>query len=80
MPNLSRRYPVGSKLSAEQWKEMSSHWHAHLQRRITLLERLRDELDTCIGCGCLSLDKCPLYNPQDKLGQEGPGARILERG
>jgi len=73
------RYPAGSKLSAEQWHEMSSHWRSHLDRRITLLERLRDELDFCIGCGCLSLDKCPLHNAQDKLGQEGSGARILER-
>jgi len=73
------RYPAGSKLSAAQWRELSSHWRKDLDERITKLERLRDELDTCIGCGCLSLANCPLYNPRDTLGQEGPGARILER-
>jgi len=73
------RYPPGSKLTAAQWRELSTRWRKDLDARITRLERLRDELDTCIGCGCLSLTKCPLYNPRDKLGQEGPGARILER-
>ena len=42
-----------------------------------MLERLRDNLSGCIGCGCLSLDVCPLYNPDDVLADEGPGARIL---
>jgi len=73
------RYPAGSKLSAAQWRELSTRWRKDLDERITKLERLRDELDTCIGCGCLSLSNCPLYNPRDTLGQEGPGARILER-
>jgi len=73
------RYPPGSKLTAAQWRALSTLWRKDLDERITKLERLRDELDTCIGCGCLSLGNCPLYNPQDKLGQEGPGARILER-
>jgi len=73
------RYPPGSKLTAAQWRAMSSHWREGLNDRITKLTRLRDELDSCIGCGCLSLSRCPLHNPQDRLGQEGPGARILER-
>jgi len=74
------RYPPGSKLSAAQWRELSTRWRKDLDERITKLQRLRDELDTCIGCGCLSLANCPLYNPRDTLAQEGPGARILERG
>jgi len=73
------RYPPGSKLTAAQWRAMSAHWCKDLDDRITKLTRLRDELDSCIGCGCLSLSRCPLYNPRDQLGQEGPGARILER-
>ncbi|KXU37617.1 transcriptional regulator [Cephaloticoccus primus] len=73
------RFPPGSKLTAAQWRGLSSHWRASLDERITRLTRLRDELDHCIGCGCLSLDACPLHNPQDKLGEEGPGPRILER-
>lgn len=73
------RYPMGSKLTAAQWRALSSRWRATLDERIRKLVRLRDELDGCIGCGCLSLKDCPLRNPQDVLGQEGPGARILER-
>ena len=73
------RYPADTKLSAAQWQEMSSRCHAMLDERIQKLTRLRDELDRCIGCGCLSLDDCPLRNPQDILANEGPGARVLER-
>lgn len=73
------RYPPGSKLTAAQWRELSSNWRASLDERIRKLTRLRDELDSCIGCGCLSLEECPLRNPLDTLGAEGPGPRILER-
>ena len=73
------RYPPGTKLTEAQWRELSTGWRANLDERITKLTRLRDELDSCIGCGCLSLDECPLRNPQDALGAEGPGPRILER-
>ncbi|KAF7276602.1 hypothetical protein GWI33_010041 [Rhynchophorus ferrugineus] len=72
-------YPVGSKLSAEQWRELSTRWRSDLNERIQKLTRLRDEMDWCIGCGCLSLDQCPLRNPEDILGREGVGPRILER-
>lgn len=72
-------YPMGSKLTAKQWKELSSHWRKDLDDRIQKLTRLRDEMDWCIGCGCLSLEQCPLRNPEDVLGQEGAGPRILER-
>lgn len=73
------RYPADSKLSARQWHEMSSLWRIALDERIIRLQRLRDELDSCIGCGCLSMEDCPLRNPGDILGQEGTGPRILER-
>ncbi|WP_028632406.1 redox-sensitive transcriptional activator SoxR [Pseudomonas parafulva] len=72
------RYPPNSKLTAAQWGEMSSAWREDLNSRIRMLEALRDNLDNCIGCGCLSLDECPLRNPQDVLGQQGSGARLLE--
>ncbi|MBK1757506.1 MAG: redox-sensitive transcriptional activator SoxR, partial [Escherichia coli] len=49
-----------------------------LDRRIHTLVALRDELDGCIGCGCLSRSDCPLRNPGDRLGEEGTGARLLE--
>ncbi len=73
------RLPNGSKLTHAQWWELSSEWRQMLDERIQKLTRLRDELDTCIGCGCLSLEDCPLRNPGDVLAAKGPGAHILER-
>lgn len=57
------------------WLRLSTHWKAELDTRITQLQQLRDTLGECIGCGCLSLDRCRLANPQDSLGDAGPGAR-----
>jgi MerR family transcriptional regulator, redox-sensitive transcriptional activator SoxR len=48
-----------------------------LDERITQLQRMRDQLDSCIGCGCLSLDSCGLYNPADRAASLGPGPRYL---
>jgi MerR family transcriptional regulator, redox-sensitive transcriptional activator SoxR len=59
------------------WARLSSHWRASLDRRIADLQALRDKLDGCIGCGCLSLRACALYNSDDTLSQHGPGARRL---
>ena len=52
-------------------------WSPRLDERIAELERLRDDLDSCIGCGCLSLQRCNLYNKEDRLSTRGPGARLL---
>lgn len=60
-----------------EWAEMAQKWKASLERRIDILSRLRDGLTDCIGCGCLSTEKCPLRNPGDRLGREGPGPRRL---
>lgn len=60
------------------WHRLSSRWRAELDARIARLQRLRDHLDDCIGCGCLSVRDCPLRNPQDVLAQQGPGPRLLE--
>ncbi|HHR5901217.1 TPA: redox-sensitive transcriptional activator SoxR [Providencia alcalifaciens] len=73
------KFPANSTLTAEEWKSMSTEWKSSLDRRIKQLTRLRNELDHCIGCGCLSLRDCPLRNPEDILGNQGPGAQILER-
>ncbi|QEU94533.1 redox-sensitive transcriptional activator SoxR [Streptomyces kanamyceticus] len=59
----------------EDWARISERWRADLDARIRTLERLRDSLSDCIGCGCLSLTKCTLSNPRDDLGSRGPGAR-----
>ena len=66
--------------TAKDWARLSSHWRDDLNARIAYLERLRDSLTGCIGCGCLSMAKCPLYNDNDRLGQEDSGTVILERG
>ena len=59
------------------WTRLSRQWRARLDARIEALLALRDRLDGCIGCGCLSLRRCRLYNPDDRLGEEGSGARRL---
>ncbi len=64
--------------TAEDWQKLSADWKAELNDRITRLTRLRDQLDGCIGCGCLSLGVCPLRNPWDKLSILGPGAHLLD--
>ena len=59
------------------WARLSSRWRATLDQRIAGLQALRDQLQGCIGCGCLSLKACRLYNPEDALSREGPGPRRL---
>lgn len=61
------------------WARLSGRWRDTLERRIVLMTRLRDELTGCIGCGCLSLKRCPLYNRNDVLASEGSGPRRLLR-
>jgi MerR family redox-sensitive transcriptional activator SoxR len=64
--------------SRDDWAALSAAWRADLDRRIGRLTRLRDQLDGCIGCGCLSLSLCPLRNPGDALSREGAGPRLLD--
>lgn len=59
------------------WSRLSARWRRRLEERITLMERLRDQLTGCIGCGCLSMQRCKLINPDDGLAATGPGPRIL---
>jgi MerR family redox-sensitive transcriptional activator SoxR len=61
------------------WARLSAGWRAQLDVRIAALQALRDRLDGCIGCGCLSLRACALYNPDDKCAQAGSGAQRLVR-
>jgi MerR family redox-sensitive transcriptional activator SoxR len=60
-----------------QWARLSRGWRGRLDERIAELERLRDDLSTCIGCGCLSLQTCRLFNPDDEAAANGPGPRYL---
>ena len=59
------------------WARLSAMWRQDLDDRIAQLQRLRDDLTDCIGCGCLSIDRCRVANPGDVLSREGPGARRL---
>ena len=70
--------PRGRTPTAQDWRKLSERWHAELDERIAKLTRLRDQLTSCIGCGCLSMKDCPLRNPWDELGQQGSGARLIE--
>ena len=69
--------PDGRTPTKADWARLSRTWRDHLDARIDQLQRLRDDLDGCIGCGCLSLRTCTLNNPDDLLARTGPGPRRL---
>ena len=69
--------PHGRAPTQTDWTAISERMRASLDARIATLERTRDMLDGCIGCGCLSLDRCALYNPQDRAARAGAGPRFL---
>jgi MerR family transcriptional regulator, redox-sensitive transcriptional activator SoxR len=69
--------PVARAPTAAEWGRLSRGWRRELDERIAMLERLRDELTGCIGCGCLSLTRCRLYNPRDAASTLGSGPRYL---
>ncbi len=71
--------PEARTPTVADWRRLSRHWRAELDARIARLTHLRDELDGCIGCGCLSLRQCPLRNPGDRLARKGPGTNTLDR-
>jgi MerR family redox-sensitive transcriptional activator SoxR len=62
----------------QDWERLSAAWRQDLEERIGRLTRLRDQMTLCIGCGCLSTEHCPLRNPGDTLGEEGPGPRLMD--
>lgn len=64
--------------TTRDWARLSRAWRPRLDQQIRRLEKLRDQLDSCIGCGCLSLSTCALNNPDDALAPRGPGAVLLE--
>jgi MerR family redox-sensitive transcriptional activator SoxR len=70
------QFPHGP-VTVQQWGKLSQAWQIMLEERITSLMQLRDQMESCIGCGCLTLQDCPLRNPEDNLGREGAGARLL---
>lgn len=69
------KLPTDHVPTGEDWKKLSRVWKARIEERIAELQRLNIGLDQCIGCGCLSMDKCRLSNPGDRAGGGGAGAR-----
>jgi len=69
--------PHGRAPTRQDWEAISARIRGALQTRIDMLEKTRDLLDGCIGCGCLSLDRCALYNPNDRAARAGAGPRFL---
>lgn len=69
--------PEAREPTAADWQRMSRRWHQQLGQRIAVLEKLRADLASCIGCGCLSLQRCRLFNPEDRAGAGGNGPRYL---
>ena len=71
------KLPQGRTPTAADWRAISLSIGRQLDRKIDQLQRMRDRLDGCIGCGCLSLSHCELYNDQDKVGAAGSGPRLV---
>jgi MerR family redox-sensitive transcriptional activator SoxR len=69
--------PTARTPTRRDWERLSRGWREDLDRRIRTLEAVRDRLTTCIGCGCLSIDKCSLLNPDDEAAERGAGAQYL---
>jgi len=69
--------PKDRAISAKDWETVSTAWRDTLTERIALMTSLRDDLTRCIGCGCLSVDECPLANEGDRLATRGPGAHLF---
>lgn len=63
--------------SRQDWERLTADWRVELDQRIKRLEQLRDKFTDCVGCGCLSIDRCKLANRNDKLGEVGAGPRRL---
>lgn len=71
------RLPAGKAPTRAEWSRAARRWQETIEERIAELDRLKSTLSSCIGCGCLSLRRCALYNPDDVAAQRGPGARWL---
>ena len=69
--------PMDAAPTDAQWEELARRFRTELDDRIAGLQVLRDKLDGCIGCGCLSLDRCQLYNAEDRVAINGTGPRFL---
>jgi len=73
------KLPDNRTPNQKDWQKLASAWKKELNARIAYLEKMRDYMSGCIGCGCLSMTRCPIYNADDKLAAQGSGPVILER-
>jgi len=73
------KLPDNRTPNQKDWQKLASAWKKELNVRIAYLEKMRDYMTGCIGCGCLSMTRCPIYNADDKLAAQGSGPVILER-
>jgi len=73
------KLPDNRTPNQKDWQKLASAWKKELNVRIAYLEKMRDYMMGCIGCGCLSMTRCPIYNADDKLAAQGSGPVILER-
>jgi MerR family redox-sensitive transcriptional activator SoxR len=71
--------PDGRTPTRDDWAGLSRAWHQRLEDQIVALRKLRDGLESCIGCGCLSLERCAISNPGDIMAGNGPGAAYFPR-
>ncbi len=70
--------PLERTPNKKDWAQLSSIWREQIEEKIAYMEALRDSVTSCIGCGCLSLKKCPIYNPNDILANEAQGSVLLD--
>ena len=71
--------PENRTPTQKDWEILAGQWNQELTQRIEYLERLRRSFSQCIGCGCLSLSQCPIYNQNDELAKQGSGAILLDK-
>lgn len=76
---MMAQLPVDPMPDVEHWEQLSTSWRIRLEDRITTLEQLRDQLDSCIGCGCLTLAHCALVNPADRAARTAQGAAFWNK-
>lgn len=75
--SMLEKLPIDRKLTDADWTRISKVWKNEIEAKIKALIQIRDHLNKCIGCGCLSLSECPLRNPEDKLSRKGAGPQLI---
>jgi len=77
--NQMEKFPLNDNISGDEWQLLAENWFDEMNYKIALLTELRDKMGSCIGCGCLSVNQCLIYNKDDWLESESPGTPLLTR-